>query len=156
MKKLTTTSTTTLSEVHAFNRENWEDGCICAGCGQLVKKWNKPLVGTAVADLIRLYALYDRESVAIHISRFTKQRSNFYTLVYWGLIEKGEIEVDKKKRSSGYWVPTKKGRYFVEGQISIPAKAETYNNKVVAFCGDEVYVRQALGKQFDYEELING
>lgn len=116
----------------------------------------KPLIGTAVADLIRLTRMWDKNGVPVHISQFTDQRSNFYTLVYWGLIAKGEVEIDKKKRSSGYWVPTVKAGQFVNGEIEIPSVAATYNNKLIRLTGKMVDVKEALGKKFNYEELMNG
>ncbi len=145
----------TIKEAKELLRSGWEKGVKCPCCGQLVRKWNKPLIGTAVADLIRLVRIYEDKGEPIHISSFTAQRSNFYTLSYWGLIEKGEIEVDAKKRSSGYWVPTQQGIDFVHRKKRVLSIAETYNNILVGFSGKGVDVKEALGKKFDYEELMN-
>ena len=142
----------TLEEAKQFLRENWEEGADCPCCTQKVKLWKKPLIGTAVADLIRLTKLWEKNGVPAHISEFTDQRSNFYTLIYWGFITKGEV--DNKKRSSGYWVPTQKGGDFVEKKITVPSIAATYNNKLIRLMGKDIDVVKALGKKFDYEELM--
>lgn len=146
----------TVEEAQAYINENREEGVECPCCGHKSKVWEKPLIGTAVADLIRLVRFWEKNGVPAHISEFTTQRSNFYTLSYWGLIMKGEVEVDNKKRSSGYWVPTIKGGDFVEGKITIPSIAATYNNKLVEFRGRQIGVKEALGKKFNYEELMKG
>ncbi len=131
-------------------------GFTCKCCGSFCKTYHKPLIGSAAADLIRLVKEYNKIGEAVHISWFTKQRSNFYTLSYWGLIEKGEVEIDKKKRSSGYWKPTEKGVLFVNNQLEIPSIAQTYNNKLVTLSGNKMNIIQALKKQFDYQKLMEG
>ena len=144
----------TLEEAKQYLRDNWIEGAECPCCKQKVKLWSKPLIGTAVADLIRLNKLWQKNGVAVHISEFTKQRSNFYTLVYWGFIVKGDVEIDGKKRSSGYWLPTIKGGKFIDNEVTVQSYADTYNNKVIRFTGKQIGVKEALGKKFDYEELM--
>ena len=126
---------------------------ICSCCGARIKVWRKPLIGIAVVELIKLY----KESVrnnnqSVHINVFSKQRSNFYTLKYWGMIE-GSEKVEGK-RTAGMWKPTTKGIQFLLGNLSIPSHVETLNNKVVRFSGDNVFVRDVLGKKFNYDELF--
>ena len=58
------------------------------------------------------------------------------------------------KRTAGMWKPTTKGIQFLLGNLSIPSHVETLNNKVVRFSGDNVFVRDVLGKKFNYDELF--
>ncbi len=133
---------------------NANSGYICKCCGSFCKVYRKPLIGSAVADLIRLVKHYTIRGEAVHINEFTKQRSNFYTLSYWGFIEKGDVIVDEKKRSSGYWKPTIKGIEFVNNHITANSVAETYNNKLIKLSGEKIDVITALGKKFDYKKLM--
>lgn len=74
-------------------------------------------------------------------------------LPFWGLIECRPND-DPEKRHSGVWRPTTKGYDFVEGKVGVPRVAVVYNNRLERLEGDEVHIRQALGKRFNYEELM--
>ena len=127
---------------------------VCDHCGAKHIYYKKPLIGVAVAELIKLYRLWKIENQSIHINRFSKQRSNFYTLKYWGLII-GSEKVEGK-RTAGLWGITQKGIDFVQNHIEIPSYAITINNACVQFTGENINVITALKKKFDYDELING
>ena len=125
---------------------------ICECCGSSINIWKKPLIGIAICELIKLYNIYKIDNTPVHISKFSKQRSNFYTLAYWGLI-KGSDKVDGKK-TAGLWVPTDKAVKFIKNEITIPSYAVTKNNKLITLTGEEKTIIQSLGKKFNYDELI--
>jgi len=144
----------TIEESKYYLRENFEKGCSCPSCGQHVRMWKKSLISSAVADLIRLVSKY--KGKPIHINEFTQQRSNFYTLSYWGLISPGNTEHSEDKKTSGEWIPTQKGIDFVNKKSVLQKYALTYNNKVICFEGKNIDIITALGNKFNYQELING
>lgn len=71
---------------------------------------------------------------------------------HWGFIERAE-NVDKKKRESGRWRVTSAGVAFVLRETRSPKRIWVYNNNVVRTDG-ETGIVEALGKHFDYSELM--
>jgi hypothetical protein len=143
----------TLKEAQEFVEANKVNTCLCPCCGQSAIQFRKPMIGSAVADLVRLVGIYEKTRDVVHINKFTKQRSNFYTLFYWGLIERASNLKVEGKKSAGFWRPTPKAIEFVNGKIYLNKYAETYNNKLVKLTGDLIGVNDALGKKFDFREL---
>ena len=125
----------------------------CECCGQTVRIWKKPLISTAVASLCRLVKMYD--GGPIHMDDFTAKASdrNFSQLKLWDLIVPARKD-DPKKRGSGKWVPTIKGKSFANGEIEIMKHVVTKGNKVVRFEGPKIGIRKALGSHFDYRTLM--
>jgi hypothetical protein len=72
---------------------------------------------------------------------------------HWGLAKLKQNE-DNKKRTSGIWKPTKKGIAFVHRGMSVPKYVFIYNNEVSGFSEEQTDVVGALGKKFDYSELM--
>jgi hypothetical protein len=61
-----------------------------------------------------------------------------------------------KGRTSGFWIPTKLGRGFALEKIKVPARVVTCLGVPEAFEGDPVSIRDALGKKFNYDEIMGG
>ena len=142
-----------VEEARLFVLQNYNRGVRCPCCNTWVKVWRKPLVHTAVYELIQLYLKWrNNRSEMVHISEFSKQRSNFYTLQYWGLVQGSERIPGK--RTAGMWRPTEKGLKFIHNEILIHSHVETRDNKIVRFSGELIGIRKALGKKFDYDELM--
>ncbi len=137
-----------MTQTDLFNTKEY----VCPTCGLKQKLYKKPLIGTAVYELILLYLIWKRDRRPVHISNFSKQRSNFYTLKYWGMI-RGSDKVEGK-RTAGLWEPTSIGIDFIRCNVGVYSHAETMNNKLVRFSGDIINVREALKKKFDYDELM--
>ena len=140
-----------LDDIRRYIKENRRDGVDCPACDQSAKEWKKSVISTAVADLIRLVRLF--KGKPIHISKFTKQRSNFYTLLYWDLIVPAS-NTDSSKRAAGLWSPTQKGIGFVYHKVQIEKYVYTYDNVPTEFEGPLISVQEALRHHFDYRELM--
>ena len=67
-----------------------------------------------------------------------------------------EAHDDVKKKTSGLWRPTLAGLDFVDNKIMVPSYCKLYNNKEYGFSPETINIIDALGKKFDYNELING
>lgn len=74
-------------------------------------------------------------------------------LPFWGLIECRPNE-DPKKKHSGVWRPTALGYDFAHGRVTVPRTAVVYNNTLNRLEGDQVGIRECLGRKFSYEELM--
>ena len=82
-------------------------------------------------------------------------RADFHKLRYWNLLEK-KIE-DRKDGSNrnGYYKITGRGIMFAENKLTVPEKAIVFNGKLQNLEGEEINILTALGKRFDYSELMN-
>ena len=79
----------------------------------------------------------------------------FARLRYWGLVEEATTPRPDGGRA-GWWRITDRGRQFILNRITAPTYCKVYNGHVQGFEGPWVSVKQALGKKFDYNDLMNG
>lgn len=101
-----------------------------------------------------------KEEGPIHIpSVFTQHRvcsSNDGALLrYWGLIE--EVPGLRKDGSArvGFYKITDLGKSFASGASRVPSHAYIYDSRLLRLSDeDTVDIREALGKKFNYEELM--
>lgn len=155
----------TLEEAKQYLRENFEKGADCPCCLQFVKLYKRRLNAGACRALILMYRI-ERASEDfnewIHVqqefaSRFglNANSMDYSQAQWWGLIESKPNEDDPTKKDSGFWRLTDLGRSFVRGTWTVYSHARLYNNKCLGFVGTKQDIKQALGKKFDYEELMN-
>jgi hypothetical protein len=147
----------TIQEGKTHLRENFEKGTECPCCGQFVKLYKRKFGSVMARTLIRLYNM---PTTYNHVKDIVKGISDtgtndFSKMKYWGLIEEMPND-DSGKKNSGYWMITEKGEKFALGQISIPSHAFVYNSMLQGFSNTQTNIIQALGKKFDYAELMRG
>lgn len=153
-KKITALST--VGDSRKYLRENFDKGCKCPSCGQFVKLYIRKLGSAQSRALIRTYHL-NKEQEWVHIREISKEiniTGDYAKLVYWGLIEEKENQ-DTKKKNSGFWKITQRGKDFVECKISLPSHVMIYNSKFQGFKDSFVMITECIGKKFNYSELIN-
>lgn len=149
----------TIDEAKKHLRANWQKGVDCPCCGQLVKLYKRPMASTMARGLIELYKL-DRKhpNQYFHIRQIGNVvvgGGDFAKLVYWGLIvEQQKDESDDTKRTSGFWAITQKGRDFVNVKITVPSHVNVFDGKTFGFSEKHVTIQHALGKKFNYAELM--
>lgn len=152
----------TLDEARDFVFAHWEDGAQCPCCDQQVKLYKRPLNSTMARGLIWLVQQAGTNRDWVEVSQdgpkwLVKAGGEFAKLYHWGLIE--EMPKDPKdtsKRTSGIWRPTFKGVQFVMLRIKVPKRVFLYNNEVQGWDDEQVNIIDALGKKFDYQELMTG
>lgn len=147
----------TIGEVKKYLQDNWNKGVSCPCCGQFVKKYRIKINYFMCKFLINLYKL-SKDSEYVHLNDAIEgmKTSGLYSyLPMWKLAQKVPND-DPKKKHSGLWRITEKGKAFVEGRITVPKYFFTYNNKFLGFDGEMVSIREALGTKFSYEELMKG
>jgi len=129
-------------------------GCHCPVCGQFVKVYRRTINKSSAVLLARACRKFG-EDISFHITDLIEGGGgDFAKLRYWGLIEQIENNNDKKKHS-GKWRLTKLGVYFVKHGQTLPKYALIYDGKLLDFDGDElITIQDALGKDFDYQELM--
>lgn len=156
---------TNIGDAKKYLRKNWEEGLECPCCGQFVKKYNRKVHSTMALCLIHLYRIHKlswADTQYHHVRDIVKGISStgtgdFSKFKYFGLIKEMPKDYkDLKKRTSGFWGITSKGIDFVERRITIPARVQLYNTKVVGFDEQQVDIVEVLGEKFNYQELMKG
>ncbi len=89
--------------------------------------------------------------------RYVLTSNNMGKLRHWGVVEREVVETDDghKHEKSGRYRLTSYGRAFIQGTVRAPECIFTYNDEVWGKGDDLVTVRQALGKSFNYDEIIH-
>jgi hypothetical protein len=77
-------------------------------------------------------------------------------MAHWGLIEEKPKDEKKESRTSALWRPTVRGVRFARNQILIPSHVVLYNNRVEGCSESTISIVEALGRKFDYAELMAG
>ena len=147
-----------LSEVKDFLRSNYNkpDGCLCPACGQNVKLYKRKL-GKIQCEALILLNEANKEMEWVHVRTIIIKRNihgDFAKMLYWGFIEK-KVNEDSKKKDSGIWKITEKGKKFLRGEITVPTHAFIYNGDLKGFSEHHTDIDTALGSDFDYGELMS-
>lgn len=156
----------TLQEAQAYIASKFNEGTTCPCCNQYIKLYRYKLYDTSAMALIKLYNLTKitgREDH--HVSQYAEKSpdhpraSHFAELRHWGLITKIDLEQSQdpeRKKSSGFWAITEKGKAFVEGSIKVPEMIKMFNNEFFGFEGENISIQDALKNKFSYDELMSG
>lgn len=155
MTKLKLDPDTPLREAsqHVFDR--LKEGVQCPCCDQFCKLYKRKLNSQMAMWLMWLVVEYENDVGWVDIRRSPVRGGDYAKLVHWGLIEQMPKPVgDTTRRTSGHWRPTAKGIAFVHLRVTVPEKVHLYANNVVGFSEKHCDIRDALGKKFNYYELM--
>ena len=134
-------------------------GTHCRLCGQPVKIYSRPLNSAMSRTLIKMHLHGKKTDGWVNMSEvknFGLPSRDYGTLAHWGMTEKGGgVKSDGNPRTGLYRI-TKKGLDFIEDRIRVPAAIWTYNKKLLGMSKETISVREALGKKFNYTEMMNG
>lgn len=134
---------------------------ICPCCDHRVQFYRRKFHRTMALDVIWLEYQRRRhgdEFVRVkHRKLFGREyaadTSDLGKLKHWGLAEPMPNE-DPTKKTSGYWRITKRGTQLMRGEIKVRQYAVIYLDRLYRYEGPEVSISSALGKRFDYSELM--
>lgn len=142
-----------IDDAIAYIKEHKSNGIDCPCCGQLVKLYKRSFYDKQAVALIMLYR---SPKEWVH-SRAITERINIHgdiaKMRFWGLIE-DQPNDNTEKRNSGVWRITDKGADFVEKKIVIPKYKYFFNQQVEGESEETITITDALGKKFNYEELM--
>ena len=154
-----------LSEAHFW--ANLDEGTTCPCCGRYAKRYKRRIHAGMARVLVQLYHLTRTGSWADYRKACVVDGKimgrDFTILRYWGLVEQladggpdlsgipGEIA---EGSGSGLWRITALGQQFVNGRCTVPRWVEVFNDQPGAMATEQITVQQALGKKFNYEELM--
>jgi len=130
----------------------------CPACKQLVALTERPLnpMMAKVAIILHRHFLTAPGwlPVAKHLAETNKlgagvRGSDWTRLTHWGILE------ERPKHPGEYTMP-EKGHQFARAEIKVPRTIRTYNGKFVGFGPDLVDVKECLGDDLDYSQIIAG
>lgn len=140
---------------------NLDEGTLCPVCGRLAKRYRRPLN----ASLGRFLALLAETSAGrpdgwVHVDREMIQATDghvardYSVLRYFDLIEPKPNDEDPRKRTSGVWRLTGKGRRFLLGQIRVPRAVFVFADRREGMTDDSTNIEELMGEGFDYQRLM--
>lgn len=147
----------TIAEGRDWLREKVEKGACCPLCGQYAKVYRR----TITAAMARALALIWHEGawgkrLYVHVPSVDPARGgDVAKLEHWGLIEEERV-VRPDGGRAGYWRLTRRGEDWLNAKTSVPKYARLYDGKLLSLTGPAWGVFDALGKRFDYRELMAG
>jgi hypothetical protein len=158
--------TTTLAQGRAWLEPQLFKGAKCPCCTQHVQAYIRPLGKPQARWLIWLVQTYERElarysrahgdpSIWIDIQHAPLRGGDYAKLSHWGLVERKGGKEPKAHRGSGLWRPTAKGIDLAYDRINVPSHVVLLRGSKLRFLQTRITIRQALGKDIDYDQLIN-
>lgn len=154
----------TLEEAKLFLRKNWEKGVVCPCCNHFVKRYKYAFHNGMARALIYLYQATnngigsDNDGYINVNPYFVSIGVKFFgyhpKLEHWRMIERMP-NTDTTKPWSGYWRITERGKQFADGNLKVAKHVYLYNKDALGFSDELIDIRDALGKKFDYDELMN-
>lgn len=148
-------STQTIAEAQDELFENLKEGAICPVCDRLAKIYKRTIHATMAKELISIYKIAGHDWFYLPQHQALQHGGDFAKLRYWDLVEEDDNERDDGSSRTGWWKVTNKGALFVEGKISVKKYTHVYNTECVGFSGKSVFIKDCLGKKFNYRELMN-
>jgi hypothetical protein len=142
---------TPLGVVTRWLKAQLDDGVTCPCCGQLAKVYKRQINGQMARVLIMMHKA-SPDGGEVHLPTLYRG-ADTAKLAYWELIKERE-EPRPDGGRAGWWCVTDKGRAFINGRIAVPQYARVYNGQLLNLTGPPVDIRTALGKNFDYSELM--
>lgn len=155
MDRMPTTPATTLGEAKQWLRGNLMEGAPCPCCTQFAKVYRRRIHTTMARALIQLYRHGARGEDFIHAPSLPGDTHEISQAVWWGLIEEERVRREDGGRA-GWWTLTKRGVDFVQDRARVPEYALVYDGSPIRTEGDLIGIRDALGKRFRYDDLMQG
>lgn len=141
-----------LGAAKAWLLERLEEGATCPCCTQFSKVYKRKINSTMARALITLYLSSDGEEF-VHTATLPGDTHEMSQLSWWGLVlEERLLRPDGGR--AGHWRLTHKGRLFVLGSVTVPARARVYDGRVLSLVGQQVTIEDCLGSRFNYTELM--
>lgn len=136
-----------------------DKGYFCGCCGLFVKRYKRHINCNMALALIILYREGIRDFVHLEnlmISKGYKRCGDASYLIHWKFLERLKEKRDDGSARNGQYKITSLGLLFVEGKVTGKEYALIFNNNVEEFGGKEITIQEALGKKFNYENLMSG
>lgn len=148
----------TLKEARAEFAADLKNGTVCPCCCRYARV-NKVVISKAMVMALGWlcrHSLPGIEDGWVRVQDSAPKwilRSNSHAkLTHWGLIERKAVPGGGK--GSGVYRPTRRGRLFIDGHLSVPKAQFVYNDKAIKADESLVDVKFCLGVPFDYDAMV--
>lgn len=130
------------------------NGGTCPCCTQFTKIYDRPIGSHQARWLIRCWQRFRLEP--FHQATQARTAGGDYAkLRFWELIQDMR-EVRADGGPAGWWQVTELGGKWVRGEVAVPKRALVFNNRRLRYEDEGGWtVEQALGKVFNYREIMN-
>lgn len=144
-----------LSDVKEHLAKHAEKGIECPACGQFSKIYRRRIHATMAKELIAFYRFAGTDWGYLPDSG-VQRGGDMVKVRYWRLISEDDGRRDDGSSRTGWWRLTKLGELWVLNKAVVPMYAKIYDGKSLGLTGEPVTIEQALGKNFNYRELMQG
>tara|TARA_Y100000590_G_C15471202_1_gene920230 strand:+ start:32 stop:556 length:525 start_codon:yes stop_codon:yes gene_type:complete len=139
-----------LAEARAEVEAGRAEGIECPCCEQFCRIYRRKLNNEMARWLIWLVR---QGSGWVDVKKSNVRGGDYGKLIHWQLVEQ-KRNADTAKRTSGLWRHTQAGADFAHGRSRVPSHVFIYNNAPVGFSDLTIDIREALGRGFDYADLM--
>ena len=135
-------------------------GTVCPCCDKFTKVYHRKFNSGMALSLIYAYRFHNEtagrfvEFQHVCMERYGRFPGDYSKLEWWKMLEKKDAPPEGGAKSAGLWRITEKGHRFVRDEISVASHALEYRGIPLRFDGDEIRIADALGKKFNYPELM--
>ncbi len=150
-----------LTEAKGKLMEDAQVGTHCPCCGKFVKVYHRKFNARMALTLIYILPFFRRLPRSwLDIGNYVVETKAMIPgdhgkLVWWGMLEKNDEALPiNGAKTNGLYRMTETGRAFAEGRLRVTSHVNEYLSSVQSFDGDQIDIRQALGRKFDYRELM--
>jgi hypothetical protein len=149
----------TLAEARAYVAAGLDRGVDCPCCGQRAQRYLRRMYAANASWLIALVRKYEVTQDWVHIKdpALPSIGGDYGKCRWFGLIVPAPHEIrGSNKKSSGLWRPTHEGIEYVFGKRTIPRAVIVFNDRAEGFVGPQTSIIEALGRKFDWYQLMSG
>jgi hypothetical protein len=134
-----------------------KDMAQCPTCLRKVKSYHRQIHATMARDLAVCYHRHglDWFNLPDTLGVYGRGTGNFSYLAYWQLAERAEGRRWDGSKNNGWWRVTVTGEWYLHGAVTVPRYARVFLGQFLGLTGDSVGVTDALGKGFDFTELMD-
>jgi hypothetical protein len=126
----------------------------CPACERPDRLYSRAMTGTMARAMIALWRKsgdgYAKMTDVLHGADI--RGGDYAKAKHWGLIEQAALAPGQNM--SGQWRLTPAGVDFVLGATQVRSHAVVWRDNVTEFGGELVWIRDVLGVDFDYDELM--
>lgn len=124
--------------------------CKCPYCGASMKahwhRLSKGLANTLVSFRKKAIVSNNKVHIKNDIELSKTAFNNFQKLRYHGLVTKW-VNPETKEHEAGYWLLTRRGNLFCKNQLEVPAKVQTFRNKIYQKSLEKVFLSDILSQE---------
>lgn len=145
------------------NRLGWwrkNPGVKCPACRQHIEMMIRPMTSEMARVLIAMYL--ENPEGWVHVQSLRRDNvpvargGDWCKVKHWGLVERNIGQKADGNPNNGHWRLTDLGRSFVRGEVQLPQRVFLYNDECHGKDGMLISIRDALGANFNYDEMIRG